>query len=317
MRPDDEDFLTLEDVLREATRIDLDLTERTFRYYSVLGLLPRPIKRAQGDARIHYYPRGILTRLQDIRKLQNEGYSLKQIKGLGATPGAEEGPLPAGRPGSPAHPGSSGYAGSLGLSTASPAARPPALAFLRSFAQQLPKQAAQRFLARTTANPDEEGFRDAALDYCAELLAMVVDPAEARTSVREAASALSPAELERLLSPLREWRDRESTRPRPGGPPITRRLRQLALDKLLGNEVATAELEGHAGELARLALQAKAQEADPDPLVQRASRNLAAALERLSNACLLGDPAAALGQIELAERSLTDTDQLLRLYAGL
>ena len=293
MRPDDGDFLTLEDVLREAAGLDLDLSERTFRYYSVLGLLPRPVKRPHGDARIHYYPREILTRLQEIRKLQNEGYSLKQIKGFGAAPADDEGPSPAGSPA---------------------VARPLAQALLRSFVQQLPQQTAQRFLARST-NQDEAGLREAALDYCAELLGMVVDPAEARTAVREAASALPPGELERLLKPLREWRDREATQ-RPEGPSITRRLRQLTLDKLLGTEVPTAELEAYAGQLSRLARRAKAQEADQDPLVQRASHKLAAALESLSAACRLEDPAAALGEIEIAERTLTDTDQLLRLYTN-
>lgn len=71
-------------MLVECERLELDVSERTFRYYAVLGLLPRPIKRPQGsgDARVHYYEPSILDRLRQIRSLQAEGHSLKQVKKL-------------------------------------------------------------------------------------------------------------------------------------------------------------------------------------------------------------------------------------------
>ena len=74
------DLLTLEDVLREASTVGLELTERTFRYYTVLGLFPRPVKRPTADGRVHFYPPEILDRLREIKRLQTEGFSLKQIK---------------------------------------------------------------------------------------------------------------------------------------------------------------------------------------------------------------------------------------------
>ena len=77
-------LLSLEDVLAECERLALDVSERTFRYYSVLGLLPRPVKRppGSGDARVHYYEPSILERLRQIRSLQADGHSLKQVKKL-------------------------------------------------------------------------------------------------------------------------------------------------------------------------------------------------------------------------------------------
>lgn len=77
-------LLSLEDVLAESEKLELDVSERTFRYYAVLGLLPRPVKRppGSGDARVHYYEASILDRLRQIRSLQAEGHSLKQVKKL-------------------------------------------------------------------------------------------------------------------------------------------------------------------------------------------------------------------------------------------
>jgi DNA-binding transcriptional MerR regulator len=77
-------LLSLEDVLAECEKLGLEVSERTFRYYSVLGLLPRPVKRppGSGDARVHYYEPSILDRLRQIRNLQAEGHSLKQVKKL-------------------------------------------------------------------------------------------------------------------------------------------------------------------------------------------------------------------------------------------
>lgn len=76
------DLLTLEEVLQRCEQQGLEVSERTFRYYSVLGLLPRPTKRPTGDARIHYYEPEVLERLAQIRNLQAEGHSLKQVKKL-------------------------------------------------------------------------------------------------------------------------------------------------------------------------------------------------------------------------------------------
>ena len=75
-------LLSLEDVLLEAEKLQLEVSERTFRYYAVLGLLPRPVKRppGSGDARVHFYEPSILDRLRQIRSLQAEGHSLKQVK---------------------------------------------------------------------------------------------------------------------------------------------------------------------------------------------------------------------------------------------
>lgn len=74
------ELLSLEEVLQQAEQLGLEVSERTFRYYAVLGLLPRPLKRPNTDARVHYYQPDILDRLSQIRNLQAQGHSLKQVK---------------------------------------------------------------------------------------------------------------------------------------------------------------------------------------------------------------------------------------------
>ena len=88
-------LLSLEEVLEQAHQIGLEVSERTFRYYAVLGLLPSPVKRPEGDARVHYYPPEILDRLRQIRHLQAQGHSLKQVKKLllEASSGDKQSPL--------------------------------------------------------------------------------------------------------------------------------------------------------------------------------------------------------------------------------
>lgn len=73
-------LLSLEEVLQRSAQRGLEISERTFRYYVVLGLLPKPLKKVGEDARVHFYPAAILDRLQEIRGLQEQGFSLKQIK---------------------------------------------------------------------------------------------------------------------------------------------------------------------------------------------------------------------------------------------
>lgn len=96
-----ETLLSLEDVLARAREAGLDLSERTFRYYAVLGLLPRPTRRPSGaqDARIAWYPMSTVQRLLDIRALQGQGCSLKQIRRV--LGGTDDAPATSSTPGSP------------------------------------------------------------------------------------------------------------------------------------------------------------------------------------------------------------------------
>lgn len=100
-----EGLLTIGETLQAAAAQGLDLTERTFRYYGVMGLLPAPLKRPSGqeDARVRYYPGTVIDRLLEIRDLQAQGWSLKQIK-TWFERGAEKNRVPDSPPSAPALP---------------------------------------------------------------------------------------------------------------------------------------------------------------------------------------------------------------------
>ncbi len=75
-------LLTMEEAVAVAASQGLEISQRTFRYYAVMGLLPPSSQSPSGteDGRVNYYPPDVVDRLLTIRRLQAEGYSLKQIR---------------------------------------------------------------------------------------------------------------------------------------------------------------------------------------------------------------------------------------------
>ena len=256
--------LTLPQVLAAAGQRGLELTERTFRYYAVVGLIPRPLKRPSGDedARVHYYASDIVDRLMQIRTLQAQGYSLKQIKvwfemrGGGTAPSAQpSGGEPRGSV--PAH------------------AQEEVAALLRFFSSDTLHGAMRMFVEATLTDGSDEALRRAALSWYETVVGGVLDTRRDDT-VRQALSQLSPLEINALIEPLRRIRDEERRRDAAESePPIVTALRALALRRARG--LALTE-----GERARLAEYATALEKIKDRLARLPRAHRAVAPQALS-----------------------------------
>ena len=235
----DQTLLTLEDVLAGAQAAGIDLSERTFRYYAVLGLLPRPVRRPSGaeDARVAWYPVTIMQRLQDIRSLQAQGYSLKQIKQSFSVkdvsplcPEASEAPAPASVAGTDV------------------------LGFVRAVAASAVVEAGRRYLVDATLHPDETGLRRAAVRYYEDLVVRLLG-ASALVATRSALASMAPLELETLFTPLRAWRDHERARRLESGRralACAELLRQVASEFECGPLLSAATVQALEVELSRL-----------------------------------------------------------------
>jgi DNA-binding transcriptional MerR regulator len=317
-----ETLLTLEDVLREAQGIGLDLSERTFRYYSVMGLLPKPIKRpgGSGDARVHYYGQDIMQRLQDIRSLQSQGYSLKQIKDYFRV--AVHVPQPR--------------AESAGEDEDGRTLPSDAQTLLRAFSSPQMAEASRNFLATATQNLTEETLRQAAMLYYEELLGIFLGEERAALALHDVFAHLTPLEIETMLRPLRTLRNREwARRTQRKSVPAAGVLREVA-GQLLAHGVPSPEQQAdmkrtyHEVEKMRRALGQGIH--DAGALAERLQSWIDMALHLLLRACdqlqdvsIENTPAdklhrvvmAALADLDDAERTIADVLRLLDTYRRL
>lgn len=74
--------LSSEEVLEEARRRGVEISERTLKYYVSQGLLPRPGRHPsdQADKRILFFPADVVDLLEEIRRLKSSGLTLQQIR---------------------------------------------------------------------------------------------------------------------------------------------------------------------------------------------------------------------------------------------
>ncbi|MHB2021257.1 MAG: MerR family transcriptional regulator [Candidatus Xenobia bacterium] len=174
--------LTIEQVLEEAATQGVQLSERTFRYYAALGLLP-PTERPpeHGDGRCQYYPPTTVEKLMTIRRLQAEGYSLKQIKDA------------------------------LSVQPAVPAKPGPHAKETVQFLKALAGLALAEDVRQIRNAADEPAFRQAVLDYYRHLL----EAAFGKIEFDAVLAQLTPLDLQGLLRPFRGL----SSSPRAGTPP--------------------------------------------------------------------------------------------------
>jgi DNA-binding transcriptional MerR regulator len=95
------DYLTQEELLYSLEHEGLDVAERTIRFWISKGVLEKPLRKPYkfADGRTRYFPTRVVGEIQDILRLQEEGWKLTQIKkrlrtpskaGLGEEAGAEE-----------------------------------------------------------------------------------------------------------------------------------------------------------------------------------------------------------------------------------
>lgn len=218
-------LLTLPEVLAVAAERGLELTERTFRYYAVVGLLPKPLKSPGGheDARVHYYPPDIVDRLLQIRTLQSQGYSLKQIKSwlavksdfvVVAEGGAKSRPEGA-------------------------AAISDVVAFLSRDGLH---EATRAFLEEALIDDREETLRRAALAWVVAVASGLRCGEATKDGIRAAVEKMSPLDIDALVAPLRRLRDEERRRAAlDQEAPLVTALRGLALRMARGLPFSDAE----------------------------------------------------------------------------
>lgn len=290
-----------------AAERGLELTERTFRYYAVVGLLPKPLKRPGGveDARVHYYPADIIDRLLQIRTLQSQGYSLKQIKSwLAMKSDTAE----------------AGEAGSDG------ATAPGITELLRFLSGGGLQDASRAFLDATLVDDREETLRKAALTWYATVVSGC-SGGEAGPAVKGAVEAMSPLEVDALVAPLRRLREEERRRAALDvEAPLVTALRALALRMARGisfTDSEIARLEGYARALeeakTRLGQLPRACKATAPEVMA----GLRKSLDRLSHVVGIlqadGDPNAALRGLARASTELGAAGSVLgglRVLAG-
>lgn len=315
-------LLTLEDVLRQAGGIGLDLSERTFRYYSVMGLLPKPIKRpgGSGDARVHYYGEDIMQRLQEIRSLQQQGYSLKQIKDYFRV--AAHVPQPR----------------SEAANEDDDARTLPsdAQTLLRAFSSPQMAEASRNFLATATQDLTEETLRQAAMLYYQELLGIFLGDERAAMALHDTFAHLTPLEIDTMMRPLRTLRNREwARRTQRKSIPVAGVLREVA-GQLLAHGVPSSEQQADMrrvhNDVERLRSALGQRTAEAGVLAERLQNWIDLALRLLARACSQlqeispeATPAdelhrvvmAALADLDDAERTVSDVLRMLDTYRRL
>lgn len=300
--------LTAPEVIAAAAQRGLEISERTFRYYGVVGLLPRPLKRPHGDedARVHYYPADIVDRLVRIRTLQAQGYSLKQIKSwLSIEP-------PASAP----------------VDTESAGAAPPAsgvaISELRGllcfFSGEALRSAEETFLEATLVDDREEVLRQAAVAWYAGLVADLTGGAHTREQVQAALAQMTPLEVDALIEPLRRMRDEERRRRAfDEEAPLVTVLRVLALRRARGislSDEARARLSGYAQSVEALKQRLGQLSRAQKTVAPQALTGLRKSLDRLSHVIGMlerdGDVNAILRSLSRASTELGAATSILR-----
>ena len=75
------DAMTVSEILKLAKESGIDVNQRTVRLYADMGLIPRPdVRNRDEGGRSGYYDLRIVGILAAIPDLQQQGYSLKDIK---------------------------------------------------------------------------------------------------------------------------------------------------------------------------------------------------------------------------------------------
>lgn len=222
------DYLSQDELLEQARELGLDLTERTLKFYTARGLVPRPEKKPfpAADGRVAYFHRDVLRRLRRIEQLKAQGFKLEQIRKLLEQKGGES------------------------LRSLGPAEedwrRQVAFRYLHQQAGEEGRRARVEFLASVLGTDQEETLQRAARRYMTRLLTPLIGETEATRYVEEYFLGLPPRELNRRMELFRHWRDEEKKKDRQASP--LELLRRMTSDFLLGLVQAPA----FAGELARV-----------------------------------------------------------------
>lgn len=303
------DYLTQEELLDQARELGLDLSERTLKFYTTRGLVPKPEKKPfpSADGRVAYFHKDALRRLRRIEQLKSQGFKLEQIRKLLEQKGGES------------------------LRQLGPAEedwrRQVAFRYLHLQAGEEGRRARVEFLASVLDTEQEDILQRAARRYMARLLTPLIGETEATRYVEEYFLGLSPRELHRRMEQFRKWRDEEKKRDQQASPlEVLRRMTSDFLLGLLGAAAFGDELARVREKLVarRASLAALAEGSWSEPLIlamarealDRADQGLAqlelARLEKDSK-----NVGAGLENFQQATQQLTQISKLAHDHAAL
>ena len=299
-----ERYLSTEEVLAESRKLGLEVSERTLKYYVSLGLLPKPGKHPSGqvDRRVLFFPAEVLSTLEQIRRLKQEGFSLEQVRQFQA---------------GEALPDLESLARGRDLEGSRLAEK-----VIRALGSDEVRQAYRDFLALPGEAPDE-ALRRVGQDFYRRVLASLVGPEEADRTIARTFRGLTPAQWEKRLAPLKKMRE-AMPKGAPGlredslGRTLTSRLEELANQLLAGQPSPT--LEGDLSQVARQVetLAAKYSGVPPsNPQKHEIARYMGKALEVYGEAVEWLREAAATQDPQAARQALVRAGRAGQILAHL
>lgn len=288
-----ERLLTSEEVVAEARQRGFEVSERTLKYYVSLGLVPRPRRHPSGriDKRVLYFPGEVLDTLAEIRRLQDSGLTLEQIRLFLA---------------GSARPDLQAVAENSETEGTRMAER-----VVRALLSQEVGQAYRDFLALPVEAGDE-ALRQSGQTFYQKVLEALVGAERARQIVARTFARLTPAQWERKLAPLLRMKaEHPGGRAGAGGNvlgrTLTSHLRDLASRTLAGQPLQT-ELAEVKARLERLTAK-YAGVPQTNAQKHEIARFMSKALEVYGEALWLLEEGARSGDRPLVERAVARADR--------
>ncbi len=283
-----ERLLTSEQVIAEARQRGVEISERTLKYYVSQGLVPHPERHPSStvDRRVLFYTAGVPEVLTEIRRLQESGLTLQQIRQFLAGSARPDLQTLA-RESDPEGPRS-------------------AEKVVQALLSQEVARAYQDFLT-LPAEATDQVLRQAGKEFYERVLRALVGARRARQLVARTFSRLTPAQWDRKLAPLLQLRARQSgARTGTGGNvlgrTLTSRLRDLAT-RILEGQTPDAEIAQVRGRLDRLAAK-YAGVPESNPQKHEIARFMTKALDVYGEALWLLEEGARSQDAPLVERAL-------------
>jgi DNA-binding transcriptional MerR regulator len=226
-------LLSTEELIRELGRLGIDISERTIKFYVSHDLLPKPRKDSSGkrDRRVVFFHEEAVRAVQEIRRLQGQGFTLDQIKKF--LTGAEDPQLRA-------LADEQRRAGRFTL----------AEKFVKALFSDASRAASREFLERSVRDLSEDALAQAGREYYRAVLTALMGEEEAQTYISEVLERLTPGEWEKKIAPLRQLRDAAVRNMKEAagtvGSTLTGQLQDLGRGLIVGAErgASMRELEG-------------------------------------------------------------------------
>ncbi len=284
-----EPLLTSEQVVAEARKLGVEISQRTLKFYVSQGLLPHPERHPSDsvDKRVLFFPARVLGILAEIRRLQESGLTLQQIRRYlagNARPDLQV----------------------LARESNSEGSRIAEQVVKALFSQEV-SQAYQDFLT-LPAEAGDQAVRQLGREFYERVLQALIGARQARHLVARTFDRLTPAQWERKLAPLLQLRARHSGRRAGTGGNVlartlTSHLRDLA-GRIREGQNPEAELAQVKARLERLTLK-YAGVPETNPHRHEIARFMAKALEVFGEALWMLEEASHSQDPSLIDRALS------------